>query len=87
MIHKLVSRVNRRFALQRMFLWDTLGIMTNTFVRLKHLIATIGLNQGQVIALAREISQNGALVSIAQLRRAELEEMEAFLNHAGNQCQ
>jgi hypothetical protein len=87
MIHKLVSRVNRRFALQRMFLWDTLGIMTNTFVRLKHLIATIGLNQGQVIALAREISQNGAIVSIAQLRRAELEEMEAFLNHAGNQCQ
>ena len=70
-----------------MFLWDTLGIMTNTFVRLKHLIATIGLNQGQVIALAREISQNGALVSIAQLRRAELEEMEAFLNPAGNQCQ
>lgn len=70
-----------------MFLWDTLGIMTNTFVRLKHLIATIGLNQGQVIALAREISQNGAIVSIAQLRRAELEEMEAFLNHAGNQCQ
>lgn len=63
-----------------MFLWDTLGIMTNTFVRLKHLIATLGLNQGQVIALAREISQNGALVSIAQLRRAELEEMEAFLN-------
>lgn len=50
--------------------------------RIFQLADQLGLSDGQVLKLARDISHDGALVSVAHLRKQHLEELCAFLEKA-----
>ncbi len=49
---------------------------------LKELANALGLSDGGLLKLAREISHDGALVSVKHMRAADQKELQVFLEKA-----
>jgi hypothetical protein len=49
------------------------------FARIQNLAKELGLSEGSLLKLARDIAHDGALVSVRHLRKADQEALLAFL--------